>query len=285
MISVIYKICLFSSLFMLLTACAQKPTPAPLPETDLPEVTIPGTEIRQITSANTGRGYDLYIRLPNNYDPSRAAGYPVVYLLDAQWDFKMVESIYGCLVYDGFVPELIIVGITYSGKDADYNALRAMDYSPVADKNFKGSGDAPKFYKFITEEVFPLIETEYHVDPSRRVLMGSSFGGTFTLYAMFLDPTLFMGYIATSPVIPYGSGFAIKQEIEYARTHEDLPARLYLGVGEVNDFTQPVENFVQMLKDRSYPSLSLDFRVIEGAGHSSNKPEVYTRGLKFVFQK
>lgn len=285
MISVIPKICLFSSLFLLLAACAPKPTPEPPPESNLPEVTIPGSEIRQITSTNTGRDYDLYIRLPNNYDSTRATGYPVVYLLDAQWDFKMVESIYGCLEYDGFVPELILVGITYTGKDADYNGLRAMDYTPVADKYYKGSGDAPKFYKFITEEVYPLIETEYHVNSSQRVLMGSSFGGTFTLYTMFLDPSLFMGYIATSPVIPYGSGFAIKQEIEYARTHEDLPARLYLGVGEVNDFTQPAENFAQMLKDRNYPSLSLDFRRIEGAGHSSNKPEVYTRGLKFVFQK
>ena len=43
-----------------------------------------------------------------------------------------MDSILGGLVYDKFAPEMILVGITYSGENADYDGLRAMDLTPVA---------------------------------------------------------------------------------------------------------------------------------------------------------
>jgi predicted alpha/beta superfamily hydrolase len=240
--------------------------------------------VRQLESSATGRSYDIYVRLPETYAQDQGKSYPVLYVLDGQWDFKLLDSIYGGLEYDGFVPEMIIVGITYSGEDADYEALRAMDYTPVRDPFFPGSGDAPKFFAFLKEQILPFIEANYRADPAQRSLMGSSFGGTFTLYAMFTEPTLFSGYVAGSPVVPYGDGFALQQEAEYARSHKDLPVRLFLAVGELESLTRPVGEFMQILRERNYSGLKLETRTIEGEKHASNKPEVYNRGLRFIFQ-
>lgn len=248
-------------------------------------VTIPHSELRQLTSSATGRNYDIYIRLPDNYARDQAEKYPVLYLLDGQWDFKMLDSIYGGLLYDGFIPEMIIAGITYSGDDADYGALRAMDYTPVRDVYFGGAGDAPKFHAFIKDQLIPFIETNYRVDPSRRFLMGSSFGGTFTLYAMFTDPTLFNGYVASSPIVTYGDRFAFQHEAEFASSHTDLPVRLFVGVGGLEDIVHPVKEFTQVLNERNYPGLEMEVRIVEGEGHASNKPESYNRGLRFVLSK
>lgn len=248
-------------------------------------VTIPHSELRQLTSSATGRNYDIYIRLPDNYARDQAEKYPVLYLLDGQWDFKMLDSIYGGLLYDGFIPEMIIAGITYSGDDADYAALRAMDYTPVRDVYFGGAGDAPKFHAFIKDQLIPFIETNYRVDPSRRFLMGSSFGGTFTLYAMFTDPTLFNGYVASSPIVTYGDRFAFQQEAEFAASHTDLPVRLFVGVGGLEDIVDPVKEFTQVLNERNYPGLEMEVKIVEGEGHASNKPESYNRGLRFVLSK
>ena len=221
-----------------LSACAQ-PTPEP-PSPISGNVTLPGSELKQLKSSATGRNYDIYVRLPAEYAQSQQK-YPVLYLLDGQWDFKLLDSIQGGLVYDGFVPEMIIVGITYSGPNPDYNALRAMDYTPVPDASIPGSGDASKFLAFLKEELMPFIESNYRVESSRRVLMGSSFGGTFTLYAMFSEPTLFSGYVAASPSVVYGQGFAFQQETEYASAHQDLPVRLFLSVGGLESLKGPVE--------------------------------------------
>lgn len=269
-----------------LSACAPQTSAATRDPSSLPSarVTLPNSEIRQLKSTATGRDYDIYIRLPDEYAPGNGKKYPVIYVLDGQWDFKLLDSIYGGLLYDGFVPEMIIVGITYSGDNPDYETLRAMDYTPVRDTFFPNSGDGPKFLAFLEEQLLPYIESNYPVDASQRVLMGSSFGGTFTLYALFSEPTLFWGYIAGSPVVTFGDRFAFEQEADYASSHEALPARLFLSVGEREELAGPVQEFVQVLAERNYTGLEMETRIIEGERHASNKPESYNRGLRFIFQ-
>ena len=249
-----------------------------------PRVTIPGSEVRSLESSATGRSYDFYVRLPEEYEQDWGMKYPILYVLDGQWDFKLLDSIYGGLHYDEFVPAMIIVGITYSGKDPDYGALRAMDYTPVEDLFFPGSGEGPKFLAFFKDELIPFIESEYRVDSSQRVLMGSSFGGTFTLHAMFAEPGLFRGYVAGSPIVTFGSRDVFKQEAVYAASHHDLPARLFLCVGGLEEIAGPVEEFMQVLRQRDYTGLEMETRTIEGERHAGNKPEAYNRGLRFIFQ-
>jgi hypothetical protein len=269
-------------LFLTISACAQQTPESRSPS--LPRVTLPDTEVRELKSSATGRSYDIYVRLPSGYAQNQGKKYPVLYVLDGQWDLKLLDSIYGGLFYDGFVPEMIIVGITYSGASPDYNSLRAMDYTPVQDASLPGSGDAPRFLAFFKEELIPFIETNYRVDASQRVLMGSSFGGTFTLYAMFAEPKLFSGYVAASPSVVYGAGFAFKQEADYAGKHQDLPVRLFLSVGELEPLAQPVQEFMQVVGKRGYTGLEMETRTISGERHAGNKPEAFNRGLRFIFQ-
>jgi predicted alpha/beta superfamily hydrolase len=269
------------------SACAPRASTAPAVEPQsmpFARVTIPGTELRQLESSETGRNYDIYVRLPEEYAQDQRKKFPVLYVLDGQWDFKLLDSIYGGLHYDRFVPEMIIVGITYSGDNPDYDALRAMDYTTVPDAFIPGSGDAPKFYALLKEQLIPFIEDNYRADASHRVLMGSSFGGIFTLCAMFTEPTLFHGYVVGSPAVTYGHRFAFQQEADYAKSHKDLPVRLFLSVGGIEELAYPVKEFMQILSERNYTGLEMETRIIEGERHAGNKPEAYNRGLRFIFQ-
>lgn len=270
-------------LLFLLTCIARAQQPSETHPKTFPRVTIPGSELRTMKSASTGRDYDLYIHIPSNYDQDKTKKYPVLYILDGQWDFKLMDSVLGGLVYDKFVPEMIMVGVTYSGENADYNGLRAMDYTPTAVKQVKGSGGGPKFLKFLKTELIPFMEANYRADSSRRVLQGSSYAGLFTLYAMFTDPGLFFGYISASPAVNYDERYTFKQEAEYARTHKELPVKLFLAAGGSEELTTPVQEFMQTLQSRSYKGLKLETRVIEGERHASNKPEIFNRGLRFLF--
>ena len=231
----------------------------------------------------TGRQMDLYIHFPSDYDREKTKKYPTIYILDGQWDFKLMDSVLGGLVYDKFAPESILVGITYSGENADYNGLRAMDLTPVAASQEKGSGNAPNFLKFIKAELIPFIEANYRSDPTRRVLQGSSFAGLFTLYALFSDPGLFFAYISGSPSVTFGDRYAFRQEAEFAKTHQELPAKLYLAVGGAEGLSGPVQEFMRVLRSRDYKGLKLETRVIEDERHAGNKPELFNRGLRFVF--
>lgn len=248
-----------------------------------PNVTIAGTELRALKSSSTGRDYDIYVLLPANYAQNADKRYPVLYVLDGQWDFKLLASIQGGLLYDKFVPEMIVVGITYSGVNPNYDVLRACDLTTVAVASSPGSGDAPKFLGFLERELLPFVEANYRADSSNRALLGNSLGGLFTLYAMMAKPGLFHRFVASSPAVTSGNRDAFVQEKRYAATHTILPGRLFIAVGSDEPLAQPVKEFIDVLRSRGYTGLQMETRVIAGERHSGNKPEAYNRGLRYVF--
>jgi predicted alpha/beta superfamily hydrolase len=250
-----------------------------------PKVTIADSELRTIKSTSTGRDYDLYIHIPSHYDQNQATKYPVLYVLDGQWDFELADHVVGNLAFDKYMPDVMIVGITYSGENPDYDALRAMDFTPTAVEGLKGSGGGPKFLKFLKTELIPFVEANYRVDPAHRVLTGASFGGSFTLYAMFSDPSLFSAYLSDCPGVTYDDYYALKQEAEYARTHKELPVKLFVSVGQWDSLSGPVQEFIHNLQAHNYKGLQLETRIIEGERHAGSIDEAYNRGIKFLFSE
>lgn len=87
--------------------------------------------------------------------------------------------------------------------------------------------------------------------------------------------------MAGSPDAIYADGYTFKQEAEYARTHQELPVKLFLAVGELEEEVGPVQQFMRVVQSRGYKGLKIETRVIEGERHSGTKPELFNRGLSF----
>ncbi len=250
-----------------------------------PRVTISGSEQRKIVSTIvSGQEYELDIQLPGNYKNSTQK-YPVIYVMDAQWDFPLVEAIYGQQYYDGFIPACIIVGVTWGGIAPNPDSLRVRDYTPTNDGRQVQSGGADKFLDFMKNELFPFIESNYRADKNNRSLLGSSLGGLFALYTLFTHPGMFNGYIATAPAIGWDREVIYQYEKKYYESKQDLPARLFMTAGDVErslPFFSKLENF---MSGRHYSSLQFHSAVLKNTGHSGTKSETYTRGLQFVYEK
>ena len=119
--------CLLIVLFVLAIHCDIHGQSDTIP----PRVEIPNTQLLKFPSTLVGQEYRLYINLPGNYLRDTGKTYPVVYLLDGQYDFPFMTGVYGGQYYDGFLPEFIIVGITWGGKDPDAGSLRVRDFTPT----------------------------------------------------------------------------------------------------------------------------------------------------------
>jgi predicted alpha/beta superfamily hydrolase len=249
-----------------------------------PPVTIPGSELRKITSTVvTGQEYELHILLPGGY-ASSTKKYPVVYLMDSQWDFPVVKSIYGQQYFDGFIPELIVVGITWGGVKPNPDSLRARDYTPSNEARLIQSGGADKFLDFINSELFSFMEKNYRVNDD-RTLMGCSLGGLFTLYTLFTHTDMFTGYAAASPAVGWDKEVLNKYEKLFAEKKLTKPVRVYITVGDVEKEKNAFEKFADKMHSRNYPNVSLRSKVLENTGHSGTKSETYSRGLQFVYER
>lgn len=249
--------------------------------------TLTNTHIIQMKSDLTGRDHELIIFLPDSYADSINNQYPVLYFMDAYWDMPLLNSIHGQLVWDNVLPELIMVGFSYPGEDANYGELRARDLTPTkVGTDNSTTGDGPKFLQFIEETVIPYIESNYRVKKDERAISGNSLGGLFTLYAMYEKPMLFKRFISISPAVDWDDRYLFKLKDSYGEENASFPVRLFLlqGGDEYGPFRQPIVEFQEKLADRNYKDMALLNYTIEGERHSGVKSEGYSRGLRWVFR-
>lgn len=245
---------------------------------------LTGTEVVQIKSALNDHEYVLDIALPNSYKDSTKR-FPVLYSLDGQWSFPEAISYYGGLNYDGFVPDMIIVGVGW--KD-DYFNNRDRDFSETYIQSNPNSGGAAKFISVLKNEVIKLIDSTYRTDKTNNTLRGNSSAGVFALYTLFQEPTLFNRYIIGSPSLENDDSVVFKIEKEFARKNHELNTKIFFSVGEYEEplkYVSRLDRFTKQLKASNYKGLEFESMVVEKTGHGSEGAFGFVRGLQYVFNK
>ncbi|RAI34503.1 alpha/beta hydrolase, partial [Rhodoplanes roseus] len=132
----------------------------------------------------------------------------------------------------GVVPA-VVVGLGYPTDEPLDLVRRTYDYTPLPrgpsempprpdGSAWPPVGGADAFLDFIEADVIPAIGDEFPLDPARRTLFGHSFGGLFSLYALFTRPGLFRTHVAASPSIWFADGVILAHERDFV---EALPER------------------------------------------------------------
>jgi len=270
---------------------------------NLPSVSIPSTEVQTIHSYEVNQDYLISVALPFHYDKNPERRYPVIYLLDANLYFGMVVEMVRTMnirvPFCNELPDAIIVGISYpaSGTLAEIYSLvmhlRMRDFLPEVDDGAENfiqetfpipthidSGGASRFLQFITNELIPMVETEYRTDPTDRTLIGHSWGGLFAFYSLFHQPELFQRYVVVSPDLTF------HYEQSYAEQHKDLPVRLFLAFGEPeldHQSRTSYETFIRVLESRCYAGFTLTHQIIPNCTHCAVVSPAFQSGLMAVF--
>ena len=239
------------------------------------EDTITVGEYKKIYSEILNEERKLIVRLPPGYDKTNLA-YPVLYLLDAEWESLFLSSVATAEYLSGFglIPKMIIVGICNTDRDRDM--------LPVKREGRPESGGAKNFLQLITGELMPYVKEHYRT-ASYNLLFGGSNAGLFTVYALFESPEMFNSCIAASPMIGHCPDFMHKLA-EDAILQKDLSSRsLYMiyGDDDLPGTTSYVPDFFELIKTKSADGFSCQSKIIEKGGHV---PYISLHdGLRFVF--
>ncbi len=135
----------------------------------------------------------------------------------------------------------------------------------------------------LKEEVIPFVDARLRTT-SDRGLWGHSFGGLFALYVLFEQPELFARYAINSPSLWWNQRESIAREAAYARTHDSLPAHVFLSFG-ADEGPELFSSFVSTLKGRGHRRLELSSHVFEGETHASVVPATFSRSFRFLYPK
>lgn len=264
--------------------------------------TLAGTQVWAVPDPVSGLEYEVFVSLPTSYDQQSNRTYPVLYVTDADYAFPVIRSITKRVREDGKVLEdFILVGLSYAkGETGRFSRNRDYTPTPAGGMTDKSGihGEAAAYYTYLKGQVLPDIEQRFRADPGRRVYMGHSYGGLLGAQMMFADPGLFNAYILGSPSFWYDDGHMLKEEARYAKDHRDLPAALFIYIGEFEtvrlgdrryhqnmdmDMVADMQAFEQQLRSRSYPNLTISSDVVAEENHLTVFPSGLTRGLMHIF--
>jgi predicted alpha/beta superfamily hydrolase len=256
--------------------------------TDLKEnVNLYNTQLKKFHSSIINDNFNIYISLPDNYEESEKR-YPVLYLLDGDIAYGLATSIARYLQFGKTIPELIIVGIGYGALNRSKGNMRARDYTISSRKGRSGTGGAPKFQKFIKEELFPYINSIYRTIPDDRTINGYSLGGLFAMYTLFTEPGLFNRYIIGSPHLMWDNLRIFDVQEETFEKLADINAKVFISVGSEEDeenYFNPIDEMVTRITEKGYKNLKLYTKVFDGGTHLLGPPEALSYGLVSVFGK
>lgn len=278
------KLSVVASLLLLLSPAAHAAEPH--------AYDVPDSEVLSIHSEKTGADYAVYVSHPDAA-PEKGKSFPVVYMLDADYSFAIVQSIVRHFIERNNLPPMVLVGIATPGgiKDRNlYKLARTRDFTPtfVASGGYgpefqKGSGGAPKFADFIASELAPLIEDRYYGASDDRTIVGHSYGGLFAAYALVTRPEIFQRFIIVSPSLWYDDRLIFRLKARDAQAK--APARVFLSVGaiEQQQMSDDITALKAALDERKDASLTVDIKIFEDETHNSVFPAAVTRGLLKVF--
>lgn len=250
-----------------------------------PRAALFGTEERTLFSTIRGRAYHLSVALPDSY-PTSTQAYPVIYVLDGDFNFGVAAGLTRFSNAFRKVPELIIVGIGYDMETSDeFAALRDLDFDIPGVPGASPDSVSNLFLAALTQEIIPFIDANYRTIPADRCLQGYSSGGFFVLYVLFQQPEAFQRYISGSAILNTTYDYWIQHDAQLAARQASHPLQLYLSVGQLEEEDLPnFQQFVAFLEQGNYPGLTVSSEIYAGEGHGAEGIALtYLHGIARVY--
>ena len=152
----------------------------------------------------------ILIFTPEDYESNIYSDYDVIYVFDSQWRsrFGLVHNLmhYGCqeeATPNEDARQYIVVGVASPISIPEYNYGRNSDFYslpiniPIPEGTTEEFFCAPKFKKFLKEELMPYIDSNYRTT-GHTLAVGHSLSASFIIDALETED-MFDDYIALSP--------------------------------------------------------------------------------------
>ena len=221
---------------------------------------------------------EIYVYLPEDMETGEI--FPVIYLLDGHSLFNYVSSVVQMYSRRGRIPPMIVVGIASTDRMRDFTPSErgGMNGRPVS------GGGADIFLEFLSDELFPLIESKY---PTReyRTLIGHSLGGLFTVHAFVTQPSMFRSYLALSPWFGLEDDVLLSKAESYLKEGVSPQKILFTANEPINrpEIEGRIAHFVELLQNYEQEGVDWKYQRVEDSDHSNLPLKVIPDALEFIF--
>ncbi|UTA68879.1 alpha/beta hydrolase [Emticicia sp. 21SJ11W-3] len=238
--------------------------------------------------------FNISIQLPEKYYKKPDEKYPTVYVLDANFYFPMLAEVVKQYETAGLLPPMILVGIGYKSFAA-MDSLRERDYlypAAIPSDEMKSPGGGKNFNTFITKQLIPHIDTRFRTQTKHRALLGHSFGGYFTLYALLnqlsANTTAFDNIASASPSLWYNNYYLnqLTDALKDRKTKNQLSIFISAGGKEDRQWNiEPVKKLSQNIAESKLTNVNLQYSIYNDLDHMDTALITYIKALQSFYKQ
>jgi len=244
------------------------------------EFAPPKTESIASQILHQNRTIEVYLPVESTKEPG--ARYETLYVLDGDWNTKLVIEIVDFMRQLGMLPPIVVVSVPNYFDSHGVNS-RDRDLTPSPVKDEPRSGGAPDFLAFLANELVPFVDRHYPTNGTHLV-HGHSYGGLFLMYVLEHEPQLFDAYLVLDPAMWWDQN-AFKAGLRDRLA--SMPTRgkaLYIaGRAGAGARDMGLDDLEPLLRAALPASLQWRMKLYEDETHDSLKLKATYDALKFAY--
>ena len=212
----------------------------------------------------------LSIYFPPSYHYKKDQNYPVLYILDGDYNFQYLAGLLELQAsISENIPEMILVGISGKGSKTYKENCKPKI------QGIKDSGNADQVFAFIEKELTSYIDKKYRT-LDYKILAGHSVGGLFIINAALKKPNLFNNYIAISPALWWEENAINDVAKEVYDEQQSFVPDVYVSLAD--EKRMGVKEFLKLVGPE------FKFKQFENENHNSVGAPTYKWALQDIFK-
>ncbi|SEL54151.1 hypothetical protein SAMN05428989_1878 [Pseudoxanthomonas sp. GM95] len=245
-----------------------------------------------VESPDGVRRWRINLGIPKTAAPVN--GFPAFWMLDGNAALQVFDA--ALLEELAAATPQVLVFVGYDNDQRIDSASRTRDYTPSVSVRGEGNaveqlgGGAQAFLQTIEQQIRPEVERRVTINPRRQALWGHSFGGLFTLDALYSGASGFQTFAPASPSLWWDHGVMLGvPERDFVAHRERHAVRVLLMLGGAErhpdysdrDLSNPrVASHMKRVGDappgaafalserlQTLPGLQVEYREFDGLGH------------------
>lgn len=225
-----------------------------------------------------GEKRDVQVLLPEGYYSDPNTHYPVIYLLDGDYNFNSAAGMLDFMANKGqLIPDVILVGIADKGTDKyrQYMTPKGL----TAPLKAADTGKADVFLSYLIDELKPFVSSNFRTS-NNHIIFGHSIAGLFVLNAMVESPKSFHSYLSSSPSL-WLNDHAFVKKAKNIVNNISTPLNLFLSLGDETRMGQ--YRLIELLDDQQPKNINWHFKHYPDENHNSVAMISFRHSLKSLF--
>lgn len=221
-----------------------------------------------ISSKILGEERKIDIYKPEIFPEYSGMESPIIYVFDGEAYINYFASMINMLC-ERFVqmPPITVVGVE--------------NYDNARDRDFESKRGVDNFMRFVSEEVIPFVEKGYK-KPAYRMIIGHSSSADFAMNVFFKQPTLFNGYVLSSPDLRDEADIQLADSaLSYINERKNT---LFLSCGIEGWAQESVNRLDSLLKHKVQKGLTYQIMRYPDESHYSVFLKSYYDGFHYIFR-